>query len=386
MLFGLLAVVAMAAWWWWQAGVPIHVGKVQAPPLQVSVSEPARARMRDRYVVTAPLAGIASPAVRAGESVRAGQAVARISPFAAPVDALAGASGEEAVLSRAEDRLGLAERRLAVADGDRSRVRADAQRAEVLYAQRLLGRDRVEAGHARVMSADADLRAALAQRDAAAAEVDAARAVLALRGLQGPARRLVLAAPAEGVVQRVMVGVDAPTSAGQPLLEIAAPGAVEVLAEIRSSHALLLAPGTPVRLSGWGGPGTLEARVRRVEPGGASVPDENGMREQRVTVIADLDPVAAARAKLAEGRSLRAQFLIDTGAAALGVPTAALRRDGGRWVAFVVSRGRVRLRHLETGPIGEDSAAVYAGVEAGEEVVLAPPPGLRDGERVRIQR
>lgn len=378
--------IGLACWALWPQARPVDVAVVQGAPVHVVVSEPARARLRDRYLIGAPLAGVVDELpLRVGDAITAGQVVARLSPAGAAV--MAGRHHDEvqATLERAHRQQAQAEAEVASAEAERTRVRADAQRAEVLFAQRLVDRARVEEGHARVISADVALRAALARRDAAHAEVEAARAVMALQALPGGARQLVLAAPAAGVVLRREANPGDAVDAGQVLLEVGQLGAIEVLADLRSTHALHLVPGEPVRLGGWDGAGELDARVRRVEPGGFSVVEASGLREQRVTVVADLDPAAATRARLAEGSRLQAQFSIDPGAEAVGVPPAALQRDGARWAVYVVVAGRARLRHVELGPVGKDLAAVYAGLSAGERVVLAPDATLRDGLRVRAR-
>ena len=378
---------AAAAWWAWPEALPVGIAVVAGAPVQVTVTEPARARLRDRYVVSAPLEGhVAGLAVRAGSTVEAGAVVAQVLPSASALGRADQSDDGGAAVVRAESQFTRSVQAVAAAEAERAAVRADAQRAEVLYAQRLLDRGRVEAGHARVMSADAALRAALAQRDAAQAQVDAARAVLALHDLRGPSRQLAMVAPAAGTVVRVMAKEGEAVEPGQPLLEMANPGAIEVLADVRTGHALHLAAGTPVHLAATGGGAAVEGRVRRVEPGGFSVVDARGQREQRVTVVADVDALAVARSKLGEGSRTTARFTIDAGRDAVGVPSNALFRDGGRWAVFVVSSGRARLRHVEPGPVGERLAAIYAGLSAGERVVSAPPASLREGMRVRAAR
>jgi HlyD family secretion protein len=386
-LIAALVAGSAVAWWAWPEILPVDTAAALGPPVQVTVTEPARARLRDRYVVSAPLDGqVARLAVRVGTAVEAGQVVARILPSASALDRVDRSGDGASALSRAEREQGDAARAVAAAEAERAKVRADAQRAEVLYAQRLVERARVEEGHSRVISADAALRAALAQREAAEAHVHAARAVLVLHELRGPSRELSLVAPRAGTVVGVAAGEGDTAKAGQTLLEIASPGALEVLADIRTSHALQLAPGTPVRLGTTAGGDDADARVRRVEPGGFSVVDARGQREQRVVVVADVEPLAALRSRLVEGSRTSAQFTIDAGADAVGVPASALFRHGGRWAVFVVISGRARLRHVEPGPVGDRLAAIYAGLSAGERVVVAPPATLRDGLRVRDRR
>jgi len=67
------------------------------------------------------------------------------------------------------------------------------------------------------------------------------------------------------------------------------------------------------------------------------------------------------------------------------IPAAAVRRQGQVTVAFVVSDGIARIRLLQTGPTERDETEVMAGLDAGEMVVVSPPPGLADGHRVTIE-
>jgi len=50
---------------------------------------------------------------------------------------------------------------------------------------------------------------------------------------------------------------------------------------------------------------------------------------------------------------------------------------------FVVVDGRAAARAVKLGQSFADQRQVLEGVKAGERVVLAPPPALRDGDRVR---
>ena len=68
------------------------------------------------------------------------------------------------------------------------------------------------------------------------------------------------------------------------------------------------------------------------------------------------------------------------------VPKAALRKDGGRDVVYVVEDDRVNRRAVSVGAVQGAAVEILAGVEAGERVVVAGPPDLRDGQRVRLAR
>ncbi|MFW6325027.1 MAG: efflux RND transporter periplasmic adaptor subunit, partial [Desulfovibrionales bacterium] len=65
------------------------------------------------------------------------------------------------------------------------------------------------------------------------------------------------------------------------------------------------------------------------------------------------------------------------------VPGSAVRRQNGQEVMFAVENGRVQGRNVTTGRKFQDRIEVLSGVKAGESVVLAPPPDLEDGDRVK---
>ena len=68
----------------------------------------------------------------------------------------------------------------------------------------------------------------------------------------------------------------------------------------------------------------------------------------------------------------------------VSVPAAAIRRDGGRDIVFVVSGDRVERRAVSTasGTAENGERIVIAGLSAGERVVVEGPPELADGMKV----
>ena len=70
------------------------------------------------------------------------------------------------------------------------------------------------------------------------------------------------------------------------------------------------------------------------------------------------------------------------------VPTAALSsRDGAPGVWVLQREGndtRTRFFPIEAGPAEGDRTTIVKGLSGGERVVLDPPEGLKDGERVTV--
>jgi RND family efflux transporter MFP subunit len=67
------------------------------------------------------------------------------------------------------------------------------------------------------------------------------------------------------------------------------------------------------------------------------------------------------------------------------VPQQALRREGDGAVVFVLRENKVERRAVSLGGTTNDRVEVLSGLRTGERVVLAPPPHLADGSRVRAR-
>ncbi|HEY9427720.1 MAG TPA: hypothetical protein VIR34_11245, partial [Gemmatimonadaceae bacterium] len=76
-----LLIVAALAWSFWPSPLPVETAVVDRGPLQEVVEEEGMTRVRDLYVVSAPVAAYAQRiALEVGDSVAAGAPVARLEP------------------------------------------------------------------------------------------------------------------------------------------------------------------------------------------------------------------------------------------------------------------------------------------------------------------
>ncbi len=385
-LFWLLlaVVVGIAAWGFWPRALPVETARIARGPLTVSFNEEARTRLHDRWMVSAPLPGVVERIVlRPGDAVAAGQTVAVLVPARASLFDPMRRADAQARVSSAMQAEAAASAAIVAAEAERTRSRAELRRASALAADRLIARADLDAIRAGAASAEAALRSARAQRESARIERDAARAVLALQGAPGGDARVELPAPVAGRIVRRLVESATPVQAGQPLLEIGDPQAIEVIAEVLTTDAVRLSPGTPVQLTRWGGDAPLRGRVQTVEPGGFTKVSALGVEEQRVLVVMTLQDPASARVRLGDGFRLEAEFIVWQSPDALSVPTAALFRDGVRWAVYAVEEGRARLRHVTIGRMGDDAAELKAGLREGDQVIVYPGDTVRDRRRVR---
>lgn len=74
----------------------------------------------------------------------------------------------------------------------------------------------------------------------------------------------------------------------------------------------------------------------------------------------------------------------EAGAAAI-IPREAVRQDGETNVVMLVRDGRVERRAVRLGAERGDDVEVLAGVVAGDMLVAQAPPGLKDGQKVKVK-
>src|SRR5687768_7994433 len=83
---GVLAAVALVAWAFAPRPLEVEVAAVTKGPFQTTIDEDGKTRLRDRYVVSAPLAGrLARIGLREGDTVAANAVVAMLTPVLSPM-------------------------------------------------------------------------------------------------------------------------------------------------------------------------------------------------------------------------------------------------------------------------------------------------------------
>jgi len=143
-----------------------------------------------------------------------------------------------------------------------------------------------------------------------------------------------------------------------------------------------IAPGAPVTIERWGGDKPLEGRVRRVEPSAFTKTSALGVEEQRTNVIIDIVSPQTEWSSLGDGYRVDARIVVYLSEDAVKVPTSALFRDGDRWAAYVDTDGTARRRSIMLSRRAGLEAAVEAGLQPGEQVIVFPSDAIRDGVRV----
>lgn len=376
-----LALVALVAWGLRDKPVTVETGPATYGPLTVRVSEEGKTRVRNRYLVAAPVAGkMHRVTLKPGDEVKAAETLlTTIEPASSPlldprarVQAEALVSMREAAKMQATATLEARRATLQVATADRDRIRSVTQVGTVSDSDR----DRTEADAA-VKSAE--VRAAEFFLQVSDYELTQARAMLD-RPTAAPAGELIqVKSPVSGRVLKVIQESESTVSAGAQILEIGDPTDIEIEAEILSRDAINIHTGDAVQVEQWGGETPLTGRVRRVEPAAFTKISALGVEEQRVIVLIDLvDPPAAASA-LGDRYRVEVRIAIWHADKALVVPAGALFREGNDWKTFTYQAGSARLVTLQAGHSDGRFTEVLTGLNEGDQVLLHPPDTVRDG-------
>ena len=367
--------------------VPVELVPVARGPLSVTVEEEGKTRVRERYVVSAPMTGyVRRIDLRVGDAVKAGQVVAAIEPSrAVALDPRSRAQATAQV--RAADAAVAAARESARAAAAQAELaRQELERSEALRKSNFIAEQALDRARTEVARSQAARLAAEHAANVARFELDVARAALArTAGLQagGPGETIDVRAPVDAQVLKLARESEGAVQAGQSLLEIGNPETLEVEVEVLSTQAVKIAPGSRVLFDRWGGDTLLQGAVRIVEPTGFTKVSALGVEEQRVRVIVDFTSNRDQWRRLGDGYRVEARFVIWEGGDVLQIPAGALFRDRDGWAVYAVEAGRARMKAVQIGQRAGLVAEVKAGLAVGESIVNHPDDKIRDGVKVK---
>ncbi len=375
-----LVLLSLGVWSMQPAPLEVETARVARGPLRVTVDEDGVTRVRDRFVIAAPVAGrLLRVELDEGDAVAAGDVVARIA--AAPLDARTVEQGQARVAA-AEAAAREAGAAVAQLRAELAQARRDAGRIRTLERAGAISEQRAEQAETEVTVRERGVALAQVRVRSAEAEVRSARAALsdADPGRLAGATVTLVRSPVRGRVLRVAQESETPVAPGTPLVELGDAEALEVLVDVLSTDAVRIRPGMPMVIEEWGGSGVLRGQVRTVSPAAFTKVSALGVEEQRVNVVGDL---LDAPGGLGAGYRVEARVVTWEAAGVLKVPTSSLFRSGSGWGVFVVEAGRARLREVAVGHRGEAEAEVLGGLREGDTVVLYPSDKVGDAVRVR---
>lgn len=366
--------------------VVVETATVGKGTLVVTVDEDGKSRVKDRYVVSAPLSGnLARIELRPGDMVKPGQVLARLVPLEAPL---------LDTRSKAE-----AEARVRAAEAARRQSKAQIERAKAAYSFAKKSAQRAKQLSKDGITTQADTDQALLEERARSAELSSsefgskvadyeaqmARAALgAMSGKKGAADSMDVPSPVAGRVLRVMHESEGVVQAGAPLVELGDPSALEVVVDVLTSDAVRIKQGARTEILRWGG-APLKAEVRLIEPSAFTRLSALGVEEQRVNAIIDLRDPYSKWTALMDGFRVEARIVVWEGQDVLHIPASALFQSGDGFAIFVVEGELARKRPIKIGHNNGLQAEVLEGIAEGARVILHPSDRVVDGARVTFR-
>jgi len=401
----------------------VDLVKVDRGAVRVTVDEDGKTRIREKYVVSAPLNGrILRINLDPGDKVEAGKTLLTMIEPRDPdlLDARSVAQAEarvkaaEATLRQVEPELEMSRNNQAYAEAEVVRVRkayqgagvsqSDLENAELLFRQRSeelrakkvaeeIARFELEQARAALMRSqphadEAPLPKSADVSAAPPAPTGNGNVPAGADGTNNQAEHtngwnFPIYSPITGRVLRVFQESSAVVAPGTSLVELGDPSDLEVEIDVLSRDAVKIHPGDTVYLEHWGGVKPLVGRVRVVEPSGFTKISTLGVEEQRVWVIVDLVDPPEKRTTLGDGFRVEARIVIDEAQNVLRIPTSALFREGDDPAVFLVKDGVAHVQKIEVGRQNGIEAEVSAGLQEGDVVVLHPSDQIENGTKVK---
>lgn len=381
------AVIATLAWAFWPRPMEVDVASVRTGTFERHVQEQGKTRVRARYAITAPLAGtLARITLQQGDSVAQGAVIATLTPVApALIDSRSQQEQAERVGAMEANvaRAGAAIERAQVA---LVQARADLQRSQTLAKQGFVSPTQSESGALTVQLREKDLEAARLEEHGARHELEQLR--IALRRVReggALAAQWVVRSPVAGRVLRVHKDSEGVVAAGTPLVDIGEPTQLEVQVDLLSEDAAQVRAGAAALLTHWGGSKDLNAQVRRVEPAAFTKVSALGVEEQRVNVLLDITSPAGDWPALGDGFKTDVRILVQAAEQATLVPVSAVFPAGKGSAVYVLDQGRAREQAVTLRARNGRDAWIEGALPNGTQVVVYPPPALKDGTRIRAR-
>lgn len=345
---------------------------------------------RRKAVVSAKIQGrLAELRVEEGSYVRDNEILARLE-----------SDDYEAQVRRARAQVQQAQAQITSAQAQSRRAEADLAEArrqtgvnERLLREEILPKDTLDASRSRVAVFEAAVGQSRADEQRAMASLQQAQADLGY--VEALLQNTVIRAPFAGVVVKKMAevgesvapippGVNLSTSSGA-IVALADLETLEVEVDVAEANVAKLTSGQPAEVTVEAFPDKrYRAELRQVIP---TADRTKATVLVKVTILdkdPNLKPEMSAKATFIEPR--RATDAAAPARPLVLVPQRAIvTRDGSSHV-FEVVEGVARLHAVTTGPARQDKVIVNDGLVGSETLVLNPPEGLEDGDRVSARK
>ena len=377
-----LAVVALAimagAWLWLGRAQPLAVTVAAAAPMATAggsasvLDATGYITARRIATVSAKVTGkVREVMIEEGQRVEEGEVLATLDDAEA-----------QAELSLREAQLASARAQLDEIRTNAANARREYERQQSLDARKLTSASALDGARTLVEALDGRLRAQEREVDVASESVDSAQVQL---------DNTIVRAPFSGVitVKAAQPGeMISPISAGGGSIRtgigtVVDMDSLEIQVDVNEAYINRVQPGQPVEAvlnayPEWKIPARVIAIVPTADRSKATVKVRIALDERDARIVPDM----GVRVAFLEERAAASAPPVAPGVL---VPAAAIRKDGGTDVVYVVKDEKAQRRAVTLGGAVGDSRQVRGGVSAGERVIVEAPAELKDGAVVALK-
>ncbi len=383
-----IIIIALLIWGYWPQAIMVEAVAAKRAPLTITIEEEGRTRVRDRYIISAPVDGVACRVnLNVGDSVEQDQVLLGITPLESQVLDPRSRAQAKAQVAVAESALLAAKENAKAATAAAQLAKTELKRLQQLVEKGAISRDTYDKSVTQVQTTTAEKRSADFTIEVTRYELEAARSVLEYTTAKGSevAERVPVRSPITGKILKLVRECEGPVRTGEPLIEVGDPSALEVEVDVLSADAVKIKPGMKVMFDRWGGEHSLEGNVHNVEPVGFTKVSALGVEEQRVLIISDFTSAVEELQRLGDGYRVEAQFILWYEDDVLQVPSSSLFRYKEGWAVFVIEGNYAKRRIVKVGQRNGLVAQILDGVEEGENVINHPNDEVEDDVRVEAR-
>jgi len=269
---------------------------------------------------------------------------------------------------------------------DQAKANLEMNKADLLSAQRALGREKAlfEKGLSTQEdydNADATYRKVLASIDVAKAEVTAQDVALENTRIRAPFDGTVLTKNAD--VGEMVVPMAASVGSQASVVTIADMSSLQVEADVSESNIERVVPNQPCEISLDAYPdkrysGYVAKIVPTADRAKATVLVKVAFNHYDKSVLPEMSAKVLFLSKPVNAASMNAKPI-------LTVPTSAIAERNGRMVAFMVKDGKTEEVPVTTGRVFSSFTEITSGLSAGQQVVETVNNSITDGMKVRVK-
>lgn len=374
--------------------IPVETGSVKRERLRVAIEEDGKTRIKDRYVVSAPLSGrLRRITLKPGDMVEQGKTLLAV------IDAMDPSLLDPRELAQTEARVRAAESAEMKAEANLDMVQAEVDHAQKdhdrkveLFERKAGTKDDIDDAVMKLRTREQMLRSAKFAVEVARYELDSAKAALIhARPEENPSGdkkmpewQFEVFSPITGRVFRVIQESAAVVQPGTQLIEVGDQSNLEIVVDVLSQDGVKVTPGNRMILEQWGGNQPLEARVRLIEPSAFLKISALGVEEQRVNVVADFVDPPETWKSLGDGFRVEAKIVIWEEENVLTVPTSALFRSGTEWTVYRFMKGEAVLTKVKIGKGNALLTQIIEGLSEQDQVIIYPSDKVQDRVKVKL--